>query len=251
MNKEVAERVLEKFCSYPICSSEDVLKEFATLAGAQTCFDGGKNNFVYVPGTREDRVLLVAHADTVWDIFYDRGYFRQTLKKTVSSEGTVYEGTNPACGIGADDRAGCAILWLLRESGHSLLVTDGEERGQIASHYIHDHVPALFDELNSHAYMIQFDRRGSNDYKVYNLPVSREFIDFVEKKTDYRDAGRTARTDIVALCRDVCGVNLSIGYYDEHTPAEKLVFDEWYHTLTLAERLLSEKQERYPLEPVS
>ena len=32
-------------------------------------------------------------------------------------------------GIGADDRAGCAILWLLKDSGHSLLVTNGEEIG--------------------------------------------------------------------------------------------------------------------------
>ncbi|MBQ9748285.1 MAG: hypothetical protein IJV98_05820 [Clostridia bacterium] len=249
MTREKAMAALEHFCSFPLSTSQGVLAEFAKLPRAIARFDGDKHNFVYVPGTREDRVLLIAHADTVWDTFYDKGYFEQTLKKTVTDEGVVYVGTDPSCGIGADDRAGCAMLWLLRESGHSLLITDGEERGQIGAHYIREHAPELFDELNRHRYMIQLDRRGKSDYKVYHLPVSREFLSFVERATGYQDAGRLARTDIVALCRDVCGVNLSIGYYDEHKPEERLVFEDWYHTLTLVEGMLAGEQCHYPLAP--
>lgn len=237
--------ILERFCSFPLDSSREVLGEFAKLPGAISHFDGGKRNFVYVPGTREDRVVLVAHADTVWDREYG---FAGDCTQSLNFENGVYSGINPACGIGADDRAGCAILWLLKDSGHSLLVVDGEERGQIGSHHIESAYPEIFRELNEHAYMIQFDRRGSSDYKFYALPVSRAFERFVQEKTGYSDAGRTARTDIVVLCRRICGVNLSIGYVSEHKPTESLVLSHWQRTLHLAEKMLAEPQSAFPLE---
>ncbi len=218
--------------------------EFAKLPGAVSCFDGGKRNFVYVPGTRKDRVVLVAHADTVWDSGYNQG---EIYTQSLTFENGVYSGTNSDCGIGADDRAGCAILWLLKDSGHSLLIADGEEHGQIGSNHIRSAYPDLFDEINDHSYIIQFDRRGSSDYKFYNLPVSDEFRDFIETKTGYSDAGRAARTDIVTLCGKICGVNLSIGYYDEHTAYERLVFSEWLHTLNVVNDFLKKDQKRYPL----
>ena len=243
MDKKYAKKTLEMFLSFPLNTGKPVLEHFATLPGASVHLDGGKNNFVYVPGTREDRVLLVAHVDTVWDEMYCKKFYEQ---KPICRWG-VYKGTDKECGIGADDRAGCAILWLLKDSGHSLLVVDGEEHGQIGSNHIKTEYPEIFDELNSHSYMIQFDRRNNNDYKVYSLPVSDDFIAFVEKSTCFYDAGRNARTDIVTLCRDICAVNLSIGYYDEHTPRETLRFNHWFKTLTLAEKILAEGQKRYLL----
>ena len=247
MDATAAQDTLEMFCSLPISQSEDVLGMFATLPRAEYHFDGEFRNFVYVPGTRADRVLLVAHADTVWHLDYNGEEYTQTVTKTVFEGKTVYRGTNAAAGIGADDRAGCAILWLLRNSGHSLLVLDGEEHGQIGAHHVKDSYPALFDEWNRHAYAIQLDRRNATDYKVYNLPVTQEFTDFIESATGYADAGRTARTDIVILCRDICGVNLSVGYHEEHSSEEYLVFEEWFHTLCVAEKLLTPPQKRYPL----
>jgi len=80
------------------------------------------------------------------------------------------------------------------------------------------------------------------------LPVSREFIEFIESTTGYSDAGKSARTDIVTLCRDVCGVNLSIGYRNEHSSFETLDFEEWFATLTLVEGFLAAKQKSYPLD---
>lgn len=242
---ESARKTLEYFCAFPLDSSEELLKKFAELPGAISHFDGGKKNFVYVPGTRKDRVVLIAHADTVWDRDYgERDDLRQSLKK----EDDIYSGVNSAVGIGADDRSGCAILWLLKDSGHSLLVVDGEEHGQIGSHHLREHYPELFGELNDHAYMIQFDRRNGTDYKFYSLPVSRRFERFIQSETGYQDAGRNARTDIIVLCHKICGVNLSVGYYKEHTPDEYLVFSQWFYTLCLAEQLLAPRQKRYLLK---
>ena len=66
----VARETLERFLSFPLESARPVLEEFAHLPGAVAVFEEGKKSFVFVPGSREDRILLVAHADTVWDALY-------------------------------------------------------------------------------------------------------------------------------------------------------------------------------------
>ncbi len=243
MDRELAQSTLERFLSFSINTSEEVFGIFSKLPGANCHCDGNKRNFIYVPGTRKDRVLLVAHADTVWDNQYDQTRYEQSV---VECEG-VLSGANKDCGIGADDRSGCAILWLLRNSGHSLLITDGEEAGCIGSKHLRDSYPQLYDELNDHCYMIQFDRREKENYKVYSLPVTEEFISFIESNTSYHDSGKLASTDIVALARDICAVNLCVGYYNEHTSKESIVVDEWLQTLNLAEKILTGEQKKYPL----
>ena len=95
--------------------------------------------------------------------------------------------------------------------------------------------------------MIQFDRRGAEDYKFYNIPVSEKFENFIKSKTRYRNAGTNARTDIVALCEKICGVNLSVGYYNEHTQNEYIIFKNWFHTFKIVKKLLEEKQQQYKL----
>ncbi len=241
MEKEQATEALLRFLSYPLCEPTGVMAELAALPGAVYDLDTPGERYVYVPGTRADRVLLVAHADTVWDGDAD------AVQSVYVADGVV-RGRNAACGIGADDRAGCAILWLLQKSGHSLLVTDGEEYGSLAARHLRDAHPDLFDELNGHAYAVEVDRREDKNYKTYNLPVSREFCEMIEASTGYRSAGNRSSTDITVLCRDICGVNLSIGYYDEHTEDERLVLSEWYRTLSLLEEMLKGPQTRFLLE---
>lgn len=242
IDKDTAKEALFRFLSLPLTTARPVLAEFAALPGALSLSVGEHCNFVYVPGTREDRVLLVAHADTVWD-----GADEDTAWQRVYLEGGVIRGENRACGIGADDRAGCALLWLMRESGHSLLILDGEELGRISAEYIKEAQPDLFRELNEHAYILELDRRQHENYKVYRLPVSREFLSFIEEGTGYRLADNRSSTDIVTLCHTVCGANLSVGYYDEHSEDERLVFSEWYHTLGVLSRLTAPPQRRFPL----
>lgn len=241
MDLKTATEALLHFLSYPLGTPMGVMAEFAALPRALSDLREAGERFVYVRGTREDRVLLVAHADTVWD---GDGEAAQS----VYLEDGVVRGRCEACGIGADDRAGCAILWLLRESGHSLLVLDGEEYGSLAARHLRDAHPDLFDELNAHAYAVEVDRREDKNYKTYHLPVSREFYRMIEAKTGYRSAGNRSSTDITVLCRDICGVNLSIGYYDEHTEEERLVLSEWYRTLSLLEEMLRGPQKRFLLE---
>lgn len=95
---------------------------------------------------------------------------------------------------------------------------------------------------------IQLDRRGSRDYKFYHLPVTDEFEKYVVESTGYECAGTTSRTDICVLCEKICGVNLSVGYYNEHHPEEILRYDEWLGTYQIVKRMVEEPLKQYLLE---
>ena len=124
--------ILDQFLNIPITSSQEVFEKFAQLPGAVwRKGDKALQQFIYVPGTRQDRVLLSAHADTVWDAAYGN-----PQKAEVQYADGVYSSGSEKCGIGADDRAGCALVWALRDSGHSLLILDGEEKGKVGAKYL-------------------------------------------------------------------------------------------------------------------
>ena len=96
--------------------------------------------------------------------------------------------------------------------------------------------------------MIECDRCNARDYKVYNFPVSQEFKNFIEEKTGYREPNKSSSTDIVHLCSKICGVNLSVGYYNEHRKDNEYLFlEEWQYTLDIARNMLKEPQEKFPL----
>lgn len=239
------ERALWQFLNMRIDSPEEVFALFRNLPGVVEDHGGEKQGYLYVPGSREDRCLLIAHADT----YFDSAYLGEGHENTLVLEKGVYHGVSGDCSIGADDRAGCAMLWILRDSGHSLLILDGEEHGQIGSNYLKESAPDLFQELNGHTFMLQLDRRGNNDYKCYDIPVSQAFLSYIEKETGFRKAEGKGRTDIMILSTEVCGVNISVGYSGEHTPEEKLTVKEWEHTLEIVRRMIGKPLIRFPTEP--
>ena len=240
-----AREVLEKFLSMTVKSSDEVIDAFAALENAQKYGNEPLKRFVYIPGTRDDRVLLVAHADTVWDKNY-MPELLSTPQKIDYMFGCYYNSNpNSLTGIGADDRAGCAILYLLRNSGHSILILDGEEHGQIGANFLKDEYPEIYKEINEHSYMLQFDRRNSNDFKCYNIPVSNSFKNHIYRTMNYTDAGTKSKTDIVVLSDEICGANLSVGYYGEHTEHERLNYKQWLNTYQKVSLMLNEKQNTY------
>jgi hypothetical protein len=233
--------VLIECLEMPLGGTDAVFSRFLSLPNAREYSGGGQRRFVYVPGRRTDRVLLVAHADTVW-------HGRQGGHEVVLENGIFRSGTADV-GIGADDRAGCAALWCLRESGHSLLITDGEEVKPIenkGAYYLVHEQEKVADEINQHAYMLELDRLGSQDCKYYYIPVTYAFRQYIESATGYLVPDNSSYTDIVTLCREICGVNLSIGYLNEHGEEEKLVLDDWLHTLKIVRYMLAGPQARFP-----
>jgi hypothetical protein len=131
------------------------------------------------------------------------------------------------------------MLWKLRGLGHSLLVTNSEEIGCLGARALMKEA-ALAQELNEHAFAIEFDRRGHRDLVFYHVST-REFRRWCLANFPGYRRTQGVFTDIGVLCRRMCGVNVSVGYHDPHTPGETLRYDHWIRTLRLAKELLSKE----------
>ena len=237
--------ILKEFLLYPLNSVDEIMKRFETLPNAEKKSGNGKQQFVFVRGNRKDAATLVAHADTYPSRDFDYA------KHEISEKNGIIRSASPDYGLGADDRAGCAILWLLKDSGHNLLITDGEECGRIGAEWLMSSKRDIAEIIHKSSFMIQFDRKNGRDYKYYNIRVSEEFIKYIEKETGYSEPDKDSSTDIVTLCNDknsCCGVNLSVGYYNEHTVNESLNIEEWSNTLKIAKLMLNKPLERFPLK---
>jgi di/tripeptidase len=243
----MGKETLKMFLEYPIGNSDLVFEKFKTLSGHIFKENpiNNKERFIYIRGTKKDKVVLVAHADT----FFDTRYDNEEINHFVVEENGFFIGVDnndDRCGLGADDRAGCAIIWLLKDLGHSILIVDGEEKGKLGSNWLMDNFKEIATELNNHQFMIQFDRRNSSDFKCYDVGTEN-FRTFISEKTGFSEPDRRASTDICALCTDICGVNLSVGYYNEHTTNESINIEEWKNTLEIARKLLSEELPKFHL----
>lgn len=220
---EQLREILEGFLNMPIDRSDGVLEAFAKLPGA--IYGKGKDplqRYVYIPGNRTDRILLVAHADTVWDKAYGK-----TAQQEVVFEKGYYHGTNPDCGIGADDRAGCALLWALKDSGHSLLVLDGEEQGKHGARYLRDSAPKLYKEINHHRFMMEFDWKYSEKCLYNQVDNTALFKEYIQTVLGYTESPKGGGCDLQVLCRRICGVNVGIGCENIHTSKEYLCWAQW------------------------
>ena len=255
MKKEID--VLRNFLNMSIFSTDEVFDAFKTdTAGQMYEIDG--NRFYFKNGTRKDKILLVAHADTVWDNRYGRfelfdkdknfkGEPRRIQSPKLAEDTFKFYSGSKDYGIGADDRAGAAICWLLKDSGNSVLITDQEEIGAFSARSIMD--DENFKEIiNSHRYMLQFDLQGKKLYKCYSAG-SIDFKAMVDMKTGYNMLPNFSFTDIAVLGRNICGANLSTGYKYEHTPFEIVSKREWLRTYRIAKKLCNAKHQQFNVDP--
>ena len=240
-NAGTPEAVLWEFLSYPLHTAEDILKRFSDLPRAvQKKGDGLRQAFVYIPGTRDDAATLIAHADTVFSF---EGEHKMVYENDIisSAQDTV--------GIGADDRAGCALLWLLRDGGHNILVIGGEEFGQPAAHYLVSHHPDILKEIQNSSFMIEFDRRTAKAYITYNIPVTTKFRKYIERETNYEEIEKSGITDICILCTEgCCGVNVSVSYYNAHHSNEYINLKEWLYNYEVVSKMLAKPLKKYRLK---
>lgn len=173
-------------------------------------------------------IALVAHMDTVFkypakEIFYDR-------QKNVM--------WSPS-GLGADDRAGVfAIIQIIKRGfrPHIILTTDEEIGARGASALARIDCP--FEDLR---YIIQLDRRGADDCVFYSCD-NPDFIDYVEDFGFVEAIG--SFSDISVICPNwgIAGVNLSIGYRDEHSTSEVLFVGQMINTIDKVCEMLQQKE---------
>ena len=209
-------------------STDEVFQKFLQLEGViyRQAYEGSNRRFLYRRGSRENKVVLIAHADTIYQGYPDLH----------TSYDDISRSYNPWAG--ADDRAGCAIVWLLRNLGHSLLIVDGEEAGLEGAFWLMEKNKDIADEINNHQFLLEFDRAGWRNFKTYFVG-STEFINYINESTGYHLASPFSFTDIITLCRNVCGANISVGYLNEHTEHEYVDTSFWLETLRIVKRWLS------------
>lgn len=182
------------------------------------------DKFLY--GKGDIPIALVAHMDTVFktpptkdEIFYDK-------KKNVI--------WSPA-GLGADDRAGVFAILSIVGSGlrpHVIFTTD-EEIGAIGAEEL-SKMPCPFKDLR---YLIQLDRRGHDDCVFYDCD-NKNFTTYVESFGFIENWG--SFSDISMLCPawKIAGVNLSIGYFNEHSTIEHLNTSILLSTISKVKKML-------------
>lgn len=239
---ESSQEILNKFLSLPLSSADGIFAAFESLPGA-IAGRGEKplERYVCIPGTRENKIVLVAHCDTVWDECYG-----QPAETTVVFEDGLFRGTNPNCGLGADDRAGCAMLWALRDCGHTLLLVNGEEKGKVGARFLKESNPALFRQLNRHQFMIELDWQGTGGCLFNQVDNTEKFRSYVIEKLGYRDDAHKGGCDLEVLCRRICGINIGVGYHAYHKPGEYLSLKEWEDSRSHLQRILAMEHPRFP-----
>lgn len=226
-NNEYA--LLESLCQL---SQEELKSTLATFLKQK--YKKVINTKDYLCAIGDIPIALCAHMDTVFpkppencEIFYDR------------KKGVIW---SPR-GLGADDRAGVfAIIQLILEGlrPHIIFTTD-EEKGCLgASELAKKKCP--FPDLR---YIIQLDRRGHDDCVFYECD-NPEFTKYVENFGFVEAIG--SFSDIYDLCPSwkVAGVNLSIGYINEHTSSEILFVGPMLNTISKVKKMLTQPINKIP-----
>ena len=125
------------------------------------------------------------------------------------------------CGLNADDSNGicCALQLLEAFPDIKICFTVQEEVGGIGADFACENI-GFFSNVR---YLLQADRRGSNDLITITNGInsaSKEFVEDIKDIMDkyhYKEATGTF-TDIGILAEELCisGVNISCGYLNEH-----------------------------------
>lgn len=182
-------------------------------------------DYVYAIG--DIPITLVAHVDTIFkerpeDVFYDR------VKNVLWSPQ----------GLGADDRAGVFAIINIVKSGlrPHIIFTTGEEMGGLGAQVLTYREPKPFAEMK---YIIQLDRRGKDDCIFYECD-NVKFIEYIKSFGFHEEYG--SFSDISELCPTwrIAGVNLSIGYKNEHSLIEILYIDYFLSTVEKVKKMLKD-----------
>lgn len=202
-----------------------VLDELLNLGYSPVSEDG----FLFAKGNVD--ILLTAHLDTTPTVGGNKRIPPQVINTT---KGVVM---SPQ-GIGGDDRCGVyMILEIVRETKCAVLFCEDEEIGCIGSEKLckTKHI----DEIKDMRYLVELDRRGKQDLVFYSCdnPDFEKWL--LDNLPDYKtNWGSCSDISELMPASGVAGVNISCGYYGEHTLGEKIVLSEMMHTLDSVKSLV-------------
>jgi len=169
------------------------------------------DDWIYVDNASP--IMLVAHIDTVTR---NKKLKFRVKRDRIRARNSV---------LGADDRAGIyaimEILDMCKDANipmPSILFTNYEECGLIG---VEAFVKAKKMEKNMNIF-IELDRKGKDEYVYYFHGMPREVATWVESFGFIKDSGSMSDVMILTEEYNVPHVNLSVGYYDQHSTGEML-----------------------------
>jgi len=188
----------------------------------------------YVIALGNMNVGLCAHADTVFSKPPNPNEFYYDQEKNVI--------WNPD-GAGADDRAGIfSIIYILQnypEFKPTIIITTGEEAFCIGASKLCMHYPTFPHKLK---FLIQLDRRGYNDSVYYDC-ANPDFEAWINKYGFTTAYGSFTDISVLAPHFGCAAVNLSIGYYDEHSTIERLFISYMFNTIHKVVNILKDAEQ--------
>jgi len=197
-------------------TEEDIFRAAALIPCKVSTYH--EEHYLYIDNNHP--VCLVAHVDTLK---------RQGIEPMTCNNVMI----NRLGLLGADDRAGVYAALKLAHTGCNILLTDYEEQGGIGAQ-------AAAQELQFPGVrlFIELDRQGCNEYVYYSSSLPQaikcyvESYGYVENYGTYSDISELEGFRIPA-------VNLSIGYYDQHTRHERLHLDEMELTIARVKSMIA------------
>lgn len=189
-------------------SQDEIKKYVKSRIHKPICGDG----FVFHKGTFP--VLLCAHMDTVHE---------KRINTLVYANGTL---SSPQ-GIGGDDRCGIyMILKILKRYDCSVVFLEDEEKGCIgAKKFAKSKICEELKKTGGLKYIIEFDRKGNNHAVTYDCG-NDEFDSFITKEFFKKEYGTCSDISYIAPELGIAAVNLSCGYYEEHSLLEWVNLEE-------------------------
>lgn len=157
--------------------------------------------------------------------------------------------TNKQIGLGMDDTVGicCALQLLKKHNNLKVCFTTEEEIGFNGAYEASENIDFFHDV----SYFIQADRHGASDLITYTNCIYSASELWLEEATPimakygYSEAhGLGTDIGVLAQALELSGVNISCGYYNEHTDKEYGVISEIENCLNFMDELL----DRIPLD---
>ena len=179
------------------------------------------NTSDYIMAQGDIPIAIVAHMDTVFKLPPGEVYFDKQKGVLWSPDG-----------LGADDRAGVFLILKIiqlvkKDKKPTIILTTDEEIGCIGSYQLSQDFKEPPWDLK---YIIQLDRRGQDDCVFYD-DINEKFAEYVETFGFKTAWGSLSDISVICPTWGVSGVNLSVGYEDEHREIETLHIKYTYMTL--------------------
>lgn len=195
-------------------------------------------NFIIAKGNLP--ICLVAHMDTVF-------------KRTPNAVDFLYDSEQKILwhpgGAGFDDRAGIYIILQMIEKGYKphIIFTNLEEIGGVGAQELVSRFPHCPFKCSC---LIELDRANKKDMVFYDCD-NIDFIKYIGKFGFQEEYGSFTDISFIMEQWGIAGVNLSVGYIDQHTANERLNTSWCDLTIQKLEKILqaSPRMKKYEYVP--